>query len=442
MTQGQQRTRRAAFTGLTSLVARGSSTAVNLVSIPLTQHYLGTERFGLWLMLSMLLNWVSLTDLGLASSLTNVLATANGDVRQAKQAVSSAFWLMVGIAIVLSLVFTIAYPFIQWDRLFNVTSDQAKSEIGLVVIVFFVGFILRLPLSIAGRIYTAYQEGYFYQAWAGLSNLLSVGALLVAIQFQVGLPSLVAVFFGAALLGDGLATLRVFGWKWRSLRPEWVEFSPKQAKWLLKTGLQFWVIQISSILFFQTDLMVVAQLFGASAVANYGPILKLFTLLGAIQTAFLFPLWPAYGEAFSRRDVPWIIITFKRTIGLTLLWSLSTGIILSLSANKILKLWLNETVTVDLILAMFVMSVLMALGHCIGTLLNGLGHIKSQVIFGFAAGICNLILSIGLGHLIGVSGVCWATAICLLVFSLGAVGTHALIVLREMKLEFQLNNQR
>jgi O-antigen/teichoic acid export membrane protein len=414
----------------------------SLLSIPLTAHYLGVERFGLWLTLSMLLNWVSLTDLGLANSLTNVLSSDQQSSPQAKQAVSSAFWLMIGMAIVLTLIFFTLHPWVRWDQLFNVTSAQAKSEVGWAAIAFFIGFILRLPLSVAGRIYTAYQEGYFYQAWGGLSSLAAVAALVVAIQFQVGLPQLVMVFFGTSLLGDLLATVHVFGWRWRSLRPQLSAFNTKQAKWLLKVGLQFWVIQISSIIFFQTDLIIVAQLFGAEKVATYGTILKLFTLLGTIQTAFLFPLWPAYSEAFSRKDIPWIIQTFRKTIALTLLWSILMGTILALFTDKIVYLWLDQRGATDpsLILAMFVTSVLLAIGHCIGTLLNGMGIIKSQVIFGLAGGLTNLVLSIVLGHLLGVAGICWATAICLLIFPIGIIGIHTLKTLQKLRSDSKLIN--
>jgi O-antigen/teichoic acid export membrane protein len=437
---GQQRIRRATLTGITTLAVRGVSTGASLLSIPLTAHYLGVERFGLWLTLSMLVNWVSLTDLGLANSLTNVLSSNQQNSPQAKQAVSSAFWLMVGMAIALTLVFFTLHPWVRWDRLFNVTSAQATSEVGWAAIAFFVGFILRLPLSLAGRIYTAYQEGYFYQAWGGLSSLASVIALVVAIQFQVGLPQLVMVFFGTSLLGDLLATIHAFGWRWRSLRPQLSAFNQKQAKWLLKTGLQFWVIQISSIIFFQTDLIIVAQLFGAREVATYGTVLKLFALLGTIQTAFLFPLWPAYSEAFARKDISWIIETFRKTVVLSLLWSILTGLVLTLFTRNIITLWLNQTVEVEasLVLAMFVTSVLLALGHCLGTLLNGMGMIKSQVIFGLAGGVANIVLSIALGHLLGVAGICWATAICILIFPIGIIGFHTLKILQGLKSDSKL----
>lgn len=440
--RGKRRFRRATLTGVTAIAVRGITTLANLLTIPITAQYLGVERFGVWLTLSMLLTWVSLTDLGLASSLTNLLAAAEAQKqpKQAQTAVSNVFWMTCAIALLLSTVFAIAYPHVPWASIFNVKSAAAISEIGLAVIVFFIGFVLRLPLAIAGRIYTAYQAGYYYQIWSGLSSLISVVALLIAIHFKVGLPLLVGIFFGASLFAEVLSNLHVFVLKWRWLLPQWQQLHLHQAYRLLKLGIQFWIVQISAILLFQTDLIIVTQLFGAKTVAVYGTILKLFTLLGTIQTAFLFPLWPAYSEALTRQDIPWIISTFKKTIKWSLVWSISTGIILSIFSEEIVTLWLGQDLRIDsaLIPSMLLTSIFLALGHCVGTLLNGLGKLKIQVIFGFAAGITNLVLSVAFGRWIGTAGVSLATALCLLVFSLGIIGIYTLRTLQSLRTQYRL----
>ena len=47
--RGERRIGKAAVTGVTALVAKGSTTIAGFVSIPLTAGYLGIERFGIWL---------------------------------------------------------------------------------------------------------------------------------------------------------------------------------------------------------------------------------------------------------------------------------------------------------------------------------------------------------------------------------------------------------
>jgi O-antigen/teichoic acid export membrane protein len=426
---GELRVRRAALTGITTLLMKGITLMAGLVSIPLTAKYLGQERFGLWLTLNMLITWIGVADLGLSNSLTNALATANGqgDTQKASLLVSTATWLMVGIAVAIAILCLVFYPLVAWDRVFNITSETAKAEIGPTVLIGLSFFVLRLPLSIPGRIYGAYQEGYFYQLWLGFSNLLSLVALIVVVNAQGGLPALLLAFLGALILGDVIAAVQLFGWHKRWLRPKLGVFDWQQSTWLLKTGLQFWIAQISAIAFLQTDLIIVARLFGASEVASYGVVLKLFTLIGAVQLSFLVPLWPAYCEASEVGDRKWIVQTLKRSILLSLLWTALAGGLLAYFSPRLVAQWVGQSAvpSFTLVVAMYSTSVITAIAQCIATLLNGLGQVKIQADCGLMAGAFNLIASIALGFYIGPSGVTWATALTILIFSIGWVGSKA-----------------
>jgi O-antigen/teichoic acid export membrane protein len=80
---------------------------MGIASVPLTVHYLGPERYGVWLTISSLLVWVALTDFGLAgNALVNVLSEAvgNDDRESARHYAASAFWALVTIALVIGVV--------------------------------------------------------------------------------------------------------------------------------------------------------------------------------------------------------------------------------------------------------------------------------------------------------------------------------------------------
>lgn len=428
--QERMRVRRAGLTGIATLLAKGTSIVAGLVSIPLVAKYLGTERFGLWLMLSTLLTWISMFDLGVANSLMNSLAIADGqgDQKTAKEAVSSAFGVAFLIAIVLAVGFLILYPLVSWEDVLNVSSLQAKSDARAAIAIGSAFFVIYILLSIPSRIFRGYQEGYIYQLWSGLGSALSIFALVAAIQFQASFSTLIATFFGATLLGDIFAAIHLFWFRKRWLKPSIENVSWSKSKWMFRTGFQFWIAQISSLLIFQTDLVVVAQLFGASAVSSYGVALKLFMLIGSIQSAFVSPLWSAYSEAAARSELEWITRVFKQSVYLSILWSLSLGSLLTIFASKIIRVWINqdELPSQNLILAMFFTCVLVSISQCIAMLANGLGEINMQVFIGPIAAITNLFLSVILGSFLGISGIAWATGICVLLFSICFVGTDTL----------------
>jgi O-antigen/teichoic acid export membrane protein len=438
-----KRVKKASISSLVTLVNRGITIGTGLVSIPLTAHYLGTERFGMWLTLSSFLTWVSLADLGLANSLTNALATADGkdNQKQAREMLSSTIYLMLAVIIVIVLCLTISYPLIPWAKIFNVKSVTAISEVEQAVLVSLVIFVLRLPLSIPKRIYDAYQDGYIYQFYSIVGSLLSFIALVVAIQHQEGLPLLIASYFGVTLLGDLLAATYLFTWQKPWLVPKPGDFRWENANWLMKTGMLMWISQISAIIIFQTDLIIVAQLFGASEVASYGVTLKIFSLVSTIASAFLSPLWGSYSEALARNDIPWIAKVFKRSIFLNLFWSLPLGILLSVFSPSIVSSWVAQDAIPSnlLILAMLMTSLIGVVSNCVGILMAGLCEVSLSAKVGILQGITNILLSIFLARILGVSGVAWATGICLLIFSVGIMGNEMRKKLNILLKEYKLN---
>jgi hypothetical protein len=66
--RGRERYRRAGITASTSFLSKALTIIISFASVPLTVHYLGAERYGVWLVISSLLTWMSLTDFGLAGN--------------------------------------------------------------------------------------------------------------------------------------------------------------------------------------------------------------------------------------------------------------------------------------------------------------------------------------------------------------------------------------
>ena len=87
--------RRAAVTGITSGISRAVRIGVTLITIPLTLHYLGNERFGLWMTISSVLAMAGFADFGVGNGVLNTVSTAFGkdDWNGIRQAISKAEWL-------------------------------------------------------------------------------------------------------------------------------------------------------------------------------------------------------------------------------------------------------------------------------------------------------------------------------------------------------------
>src|SRR5437667_2929442 len=166
---------------------------------------------------------LAFADLGLGTGLMNAISGAYGsDEREAAcQYVSSAFFMLTGLAILLQLCFALIYPWVPWGRAFKLTSPRAIAEAGPAVAVFMSCFALDILSGIVERVRLGYQEGFVNNLWDCLGSLLGLGAVLVVIYLKAGLPWLVLALVGAPMLATTANGVLLLGFEKPWLRPRW-----------------------------------------------------------------------------------------------------------------------------------------------------------------------------------------------------------------------------
>jgi O-antigen/teichoic acid export membrane protein len=395
------------------LAGRGVATIVSFISVPLTVRYLGPERYGAWVTISTLIAWMALADFGLSNSLTNVVSDGYAKSRQdlAQNYVSAAFWSLAGIAALLALIFFCIWPHVPWDRVFNVQSIQARKEVGPAVAIAFAIFVLNFPVSIVAKIYGAYQEVAKGNAWSAAGNILGLAALILVTQLKGGLVSLVVAVSGALLLVNALSAVWLFGWSkpWLRPRPDRVTYSAVHE--LTSLGGMFFVIQISALVLFQTDNLIIAHYLGAAAVTPYSVTWRLFTYTAIFQVLASPSYWPAYAEAFSRGDRTWVRRRFRTNLKITFASTLALALPLVFFGRWIIWKWAGSAAvpSASLLLWMGIWSVIYSAMNSQSCVLASAGRVKIQMIYSIAASIVNLILSIFLVQKLGLTGVIMGT---------------------------------
>jgi O-antigen/teichoic acid export membrane protein len=402
------------LTAGSAFVSKGITILTGLISVPLTVHYLGAERYGLWMTISSTIAFLTFADLGLGNGLVNAVSKANGldDHVGATTAVSSAFAMLLGISLLLFAVFFAIYPHISWDRVFNVSSDIAIRESGPAMAILTLIFLINMPLGIVQRIQMAYQEGYKNQLWLGAGAILGLAGVLTAIHFKAGLPWLVLAICGGPLLATLLNGFFLFSYSRPWLLPKWWHLDVATGKRLASVGLIFFLLQFFAILGNATDNIVIAHVLGPSAVAGYAVTKKLFMMI-LITPYIVQPMWPAFGEAMARKDYKWA----KQTLIRVLRVSLSIGVIAALPllifGKQIISYWVGPELVPSSVLLMgfFFWLLVYHYGGSMSVFLNSGPLVKKQCVFLGVTTISVFILKIVLAGLYGTTGVVWATPI-------------------------------
>ena len=290
-----ERKRRVALTASSSVIAQAVKILIMLITVPLILSYLGNERYGMWLTMSSIIALIRFTDFGIGNGLLNAISEADGkgDRQMALRAVSSASLYLSLIALLLGLLFAIAYQLIPWERVFNVSSSLAVQEAGPAIGVFTLSFLVSMPLAIVLKTQMGYQEGYWNDLWQMVGNILGLIGIMLAMQLQGGTPLLILALVGAPIIALLINGIVLFSIRRPWLRPKLSAVSKNTARRIAKLGIQFFVLSIAVAVAYTSDRIVIAHIMGAEMVPHYAIPQRLFGMISMLIGFVLVPLWPA-----------------------------------------------------------------------------------------------------------------------------------------------------
>lgn len=413
--RGRERYRRAGMSASASLIQKALTIVISFVSVPLTVHYLGPERYGVWLTISSLLVWMAMTDFGLAgNALINVLSEANGndDRRAAQEYTSSAVWTLIVIAALFAIAALATFRFISWSAVFRVTTVR-PGELTLTCALTLGLFIVGLPLSVQNSVYSAYQDGFLSSVWGIAMNISSLVALVTVTRFHGGLPQLVMALSGTRTFLGFMNVYYMFRKRYRWLAPV-----PSAVRWhcvrrLFKLGGKYLVSQLGALGIYQSQPMIITQILGPAQVMIFVVAQKVITLPMDLVYMVTAPLVPAFGEAKARNDWQWIRSAYHKVTLMSVAGAVPVLLLIAVVAKPLIRIWAGPEAIphTSLILWLSVYNLLGVLFMGSVQLLIGIEWLAPLVLSVSLCALCTIGFGILGGRFIGLSGVAMAMAL-------------------------------
>ncbi len=411
--RGRDRYRRAGL----GAIAGGASRLLALVVLfwctGVVEHRIGQQQAGLWLLLVTGTALLGFADLGIGNGLLNVISQALGrdDRTQVAQATSSAFFALLGVCAAVGVVAALVIPAVNWASVLNVGPDAAGQASGAMTI--FVGSVLiSVPLGLGQRIDLAHQEGWLAAGATALGSLVSLVAVLAVSASGGGLQQLLLAMLAGPPAGYLVECVVLFGRRRPELRPH-----PRRSTWVLgrriaRSGALFFVLSLTTALAYESDGFVISHFLGSAAVPAYALPLRLFLMAPAAVAIVAMPLWPAYGEALARGDLPWAIRTLQRSVAGATLLTLPASVLLIVAGPPLLRLFSQgvSRPSVALLAGMAVWAVTSAVSIALAMFFNGADAVRFQVVIAVLMAVANLGSSIVLVQHIGLAGPVWGSA--------------------------------
>ena len=397
------------------MLSKGIVLVVNAISIPITVRYLGAEGFGVWVTISTTLSMLLVLDLGVANSLTNFIseAYAKDDREHASTYSTTALAVLVAIASILGGITYWIWPALHWERLFHLSSTAQAPVVGHAVAAALVLFFIGLPAGLAPKILGGYQELRAANVFTSVGGIFNLVSIIILVRLHAGLVALVTASSAALVCANLLCLVWIWYWHKPWLSPRLSQIRGNAARRMMSTGGEFFVLQIAGLIVFNSDNMVVTHYLGPAEVASYSIAWRLVGYAAFAQTLISPSLWPAFSEAFARKDMEWIRMTFQRTMRLTMGVALGSTVVFASLGRWIIRVWATRAAvpTEGLLLLMCIWVLTSTFMNNTATILVAKGQTRSLAITGLVAAAGNLALSIYWVQRIGAAGVILGTIV-------------------------------
>lgn len=377
------------------LVYKSLNLLIVFTTVPLLLNYLDKELYGIWATIFSLINIIIFVDGGIGNGLKTKLAESLSmkNIHLAKTYISTAY---VSIIIISLILFAIASLFIyltDFQNLFN-TTLLSNSEFQVILTVTFSLVILGFILNLYKSFYYANQQASKVELSLLIYQIIILISITLLMQFYSKSLLLIAIIYGGSNVLIGLWFSFQFFKKNKQIIPEISFFNREKVKSLMGLSLEFFVIQLSMIVIFTTDNLIITNLIGPKEVASYDVVYRLFHLLITLSAIGQDPLWALYTDAYQKKDFNWIKKSIKRLNKLYLLFII---IVLALYfiAKPFIQFWTQKDLGIlnSLLLIMSIFVLIRVYGLIFMVFLNAIGKIKLQMWLFVIGAIINIPIS-------------------------------------------------
>ena len=399
---------------------KGTSLFLSMLYVPLFLECLDKTRYGIWVTIMSLVNWIGFFDIGIGQGLRNLLAKslAEENYIEAKKVVSTAYVAMILIFALIMVIFVFIYPFINWYKIFNAPVDMA-SEINTLILIVVLMMCMNFILGIFKSVLLAYQMPdvtsnmnlaiqsislltiFIFYLSGKISSLIGIGSILVII------PVLVYVFY----------TFKYFRGRFKRVLPSLRFFEKKMVRQILTLGAAFFIIQISNLFLFQSNNIIISNIIGPEAVPEYYIVNKYLSILLFAFTIITTPFWSAVTDAYTKKDIAWIKNVKSKLVriycGFILL-----AIIMVIISPLFFNIWLGDKMEIStyLVILLSVFLLLQMYSNIFLSIINGIGKIKLQFYISILLPFIYVPLAIVMGKHMGIYGVVISGIIMMLIY--------------------------
>ncbi len=277
--------------------------AIQLGPIPFLLHSWGAAKYGDWLLLSAVPNYLTLANLGLgdASGSDMTFRVASGDRTGALETFQSSFALVAAVSLAVLMVAACTVWWIPWQHWLHLSS-LSNSQAAAIIFTFGAFVIAGQQCGVLESGYRCDGNFVFGALWLVILRLVE-NVLACFVGFLSGNLLWMALTF---LVVRAIGTL-CFGFR-LSRKSPWLHLGFEHVRSdvlrrLVKPAFGFMALPLGYSISLQGTTIMIGSLLGPSAVAAFSTLRTLTRLNSQALNAVGWSVWPEFSSAFGAGNV-------------------------------------------------------------------------------------------------------------------------------------------
>ncbi len=375
-----------------SFLLRGIGILISMLQVPILMDCLNNEKYGIWITLFNIINWISIFDFGLTHGLRNKVSelyVKEDHVLIRKYLLNTIIVLCIIFGLMSLLILSVLanLDLIKMFNSMSMSNSQLFHLICSCIVAVVIKFIVQIPV-----IYdTAKGNINVNLALLTIGNLIGFIIIYLCFIYKVQfdllglslivmwIPNFIFIFYN----------LYFYKFKFSFLRPRLSDVDFNILKPIVNLSVYFFIAQITSLISFASIPFIITQYCGPVETTNYNVTYSLFNFPILLMSILCGPLTPLVSQKYFQNNILWI----KNQIKLYLIYAILIigGIwCMYFFADVIYGWWLEKRLLINWDLVFFI-SLITSINIIIqpfSNILNGIGDLKGLSILGPLSVLC------------------------------------------------------
>ena len=399
-------------------IARVLGMLISFFLTPYILSHLGVEYFGIWSIVWVLTGYLGLLDLGLGTSFVRYtsLYYVKGEKENLRKMMNSGlFFYMVVNIFLFAAVLIFSRPIL---RFFNLPAGF-KEEAAVAMILGVVSLGLSNLFNVFNSVLYGLQRLDLSVKIGALVSVPLVFGTIFVLESGYGLIGLMYNYVLASLLlliAGGIMTYRILGETWKI---GFIYIRISMLKKLVRFGLTLQLSQLSQMVSFHYDKMLISHFLGIVQVTYYEIGSKLTQMMRSLPAFMTAAITPAASEMEIKRGLDKVWELYSRGTKYLLIAGIPLFLFITLEAREVIFIWIGKdyqlsTNVVRILSIGFFLNFICSIASSVTW---GIGKVDLELKRGFLTIALNLILSLILIMKFGFIGAAIGTSLSLIVGS-------------------------